>query len=155
MSAKTWWAEDFTPGLTFTTPGATITEAQILDFAMRYDPQPFHLDKTAAEASIYGGLIASGFQTLSTAFRLWQSMAVINPSSQGSPGMDEVLWHAPVRPNDTIHCVITVTDNRRSASRPHLHIVQWVWEVFNQDGVKVMSFKGPGMYLRAPDRRDA
>ena len=153
MSQKIWWAEDFTPGLTFSTPGATISEAQILDFALKYDPQPFHLDKTAGEASIYGGLIASGFQTMSVAFRLWQSMAVINPSSQGAPGMEEVLWRRPVRPGDTIHCIVKVVSNRRSTSRPELHVVGWDWEVFNQADEKVMSWKGVGFYLRAPDRR--
>ena len=149
MSQKTWWAEDFTPGLEFRSPGATITEAQIIDFALQYDPQPFHIDKTAAEASIYGGLISSGFMTMGIAFRLFQSMAVLNPSSQGAPGMDEIRWHKPVRPGDTIRTVATVMENRRSKSRPQLHIVKWNWEVFNQKDELVMSWVGPGMYLRS------
>ncbi|HET8726312.1 MAG TPA: MaoC/PaaZ C-terminal domain-containing protein, partial [Alphaproteobacteria bacterium] len=62
--------EDFTVGRTFTTPGATLTEAEIIHFALTYDPQPFHIDVEAAKRSAYGGLIASGFQTLALSFRL-------------------------------------------------------------------------------------
>lgn len=156
MSAqKTWWAEDFIPGLTFETPGFTMTEAAIINYAMMYDPQPFHTDVTAAEASIYGGLIASGFHTLSTAFRLWQGMGIINPASQGAPGMDELVWKAPVRPGDTIRGVVKVTSQRMSASRPTLGIIGWRTEVFNQRDELVMSFAGPAMYLRRPENRGA
>jgi acyl dehydratase len=152
---KIWWAEDFTPGLTFHTPGATLTEASIIQYAMLHDPQPFHTDVTAAEASLYGGLIASGFQTLTTAFRLWQGMGIINPASQGAPGMDELKWLAPVRPGDTIRAVVTVTSQRLSKSRPDIGIVGWRTEVFNQRGELVMSFAGPAMYLRRPENRGA
>lgn len=156
MSAqKTWWAEDFTPGLTFHTPGLTMTEAAIIDYAMRYDPQPFHTDVTAAEGSIYGGLIASGFHTLSAAFRLWQGMGVINPASQGAPGIDSVTFDAPVRPGDTIRCVVKVTAARMSTKRPTLGIINWRTEVFNQRDELVMTFAGPAMYLRRPENRGA
>ncbi len=155
MSQKTWWAEDFTPGLTFETPGLTMTEAAIVDFALKYDPQPFHIDAEAAKASIYGGLIASGFHTLSASFRLWQSMSVINPASQGAPGMDNVKWKAPVRPGDTIRCLVTVTSQRMSKIRPDIGIVGWRMEVFNQRDELVMSWEGPGMYLRRPENRGA
>ncbi len=112
-------------------------------------------DAEAAKASIYGGLIASGFHTLSASFRLWQGMSVINPASQGAPGMDNVKWKAPVRPGDTIRCLVTVTSQRMSKSRPDIGIVGWRMEVFNQRDELVMSWEGPGMYLRRPENRGA
>ena len=123
MTKEPWWFEDFTQGTRFVTEGATITESSILDFAFRFDPQPFHMDAEAAKGSIYGGLIASGFQTMITAFRLWHGLRVMNPASQGSPGMDEVRWLKPVRPGDTIHVEAEVRDARVSRSRPQLGIV--------------------------------
>lgn len=148
-----YWFEDFAPGARFRTEGATITEAQILDFAFRFDPQPFHLDVEAARESIYGGLIASGFQTMITAFRLWHAEKIMTPSSQGSPGLDEVRWMMPVRPGDTIRVEGEVLEARVSASRPHLGVVTWAFEVFNQKGQKVMSWRSVSMTLRRPENR--
>ena len=79
--------EDYEVGQVIRTPAATITEAQILEFALHYDPQPFHLDKGAAERSIYGGLIASGWQTMALAFRLVTMSNILTDTSLGSPGM--------------------------------------------------------------------
>ena len=95
--------EDFTPGSCFRTRGATLTEAQIIDFAWANDPQPFHINKQAAAESPYGGIIASGFQTLIVAFRLFYAENIMNAASMGSPGMDELKWLDPVRPDDTLH----------------------------------------------------
>jgi len=153
MSKAPYWFEDFSPGTRFETEGATITESSILDFAFRFDPQPFHLDAEAARASIYGGLIASGFQTLITAFRLWHGLRVMNPSSQGSPGMDEVRWLQPVRPGDTIHVEAEVIEARASVSRPQLGIVTFRFEVFTHRGVKVMSWTSVSLCLRRPENR--
>jgi acyl dehydratase len=147
------WFEDLTPGFRHETDGATLSEGQILDFAFTYDPQPFHLDKTAAESSIYGGLIASGFQTMITAFRLWHAEKIMNPASQGSPGMEEVRWIKPVRPGDTIRTIGEVTAARVSKSRPVLGIVGWHYEVLNQKDEVVMTWKTTGLYLRRPENR--
>jgi acyl dehydratase len=149
------WFEDLQPGFRHETEGATLSEAQILDFAFTYDPQPFHLDKVAAENSIYGGLIASGFQTMITAFRLWHSEKIMNPASQGSPGMEEVRWLKPVRPGDTIRMVGEVTEARESGSRPALGIVNWSYSVLNQRDEVVMTWRGAGLYLRRPENRPA
>ena len=70
--------EDFTPGRRFKTRGMTLTEAQIMDFAWQWDPQPFHVDAEAAAASPFGGIIGSGFQTLLVAFRLWFQENIMN-----------------------------------------------------------------------------
>ncbi|MAS41577.1 MAG: acyl dehydratase [Rhodobacteraceae bacterium] len=147
------WFEDLVPGAEIRTEGATISEASILDFAARWDPQPFHLDVEAAKGSIFGGLIASGFQTMMTAFRLLHAEKVMNPASQGSPGMESVRWLAPVRPGDTIRMVATVLEARVSASRPQLGIVRWHYSVLNQRDEAVMDWVSSGMFLRAPAHR--
>ncbi len=99
--------EDFAVGDRWETGGYTFTEAEIVDFAFRYDPQPFHIDVEAAKASIYGGLIASGFQTLSVCFRLvWQTAVLSN--NMGGRGLDELRWPRAVRPGDTVHVVVEV-----------------------------------------------
>jgi len=137
------WFEDFASGQVFRTECATVTEGMILDFAQRWDPQSFHMDVEAAADSQFGGLISSGFQTMLIAFRLWHALRIGNPSSQGSPGMDEVRWMRPVRPGDTIRDVVTVVSTRPSASRPGLGLVVWKHEVFNQRDEQVMSWSGP------------
>ena len=104
--------EDFEIGERFASPGITVSESQILDFALAYDPQPFHLDKEAAAKSPYGGLIASGFHTLALAFRAFYQANVINHCSLGSPGMDEVRWLKPVIPGDTLHTEAEVRSKR-------------------------------------------
>ncbi len=147
------WFEDFTPGRRFVTEGATISEAAILEYAFRFDPQPFHLNAEAAKESIYGGLIASGFQTMIIAFRLFHAEKIMTPSSQGSPGMDEVRWKIPVRPGDTIHVEATVEAARLSATRPHLGVVNWRYDVRNQRKELVMSWKSAVMTLRRPENR--
>lgn len=83
----TRFLDDLTPGQRFTSPGLTLTEAEIIDFAWRYDPQPFHLDANAAASSPYGGLIASGFQSLAICFRLFIQSGLLAESSMGSPGL--------------------------------------------------------------------
>lgn len=134
--------DDFQVGESFETAGATLGEAAILDFALKYDPQPFHLDKVAAEAGPYDGLIASGFQTLALAFRLFHGEKIINACSMGSPGMDELRWLKPVRPDDTIHVRAKVREMRPSASKPDRGILLMDYEVLNQEEEAVLSFIG-------------
>ena len=155
MSREPLWFEDFVPGTRYRTEGATITEAQILDFALRYDPQPFHLDVEAAKDGVYGGLIASGFQTMLTAFRLWHAEKIVTPSAEGSPGMESIRWLRPVRPGDTIHCEVEVESARESASRPAHGIVVWRYDVFERRGEKVMTWTAAVLHLKRPAARPA
>ncbi|MEM6440758.1 MAG: MaoC family dehydratase [Pseudomonadota bacterium] len=152
---RDWWFEDFAEGQSWRTEGATFTEASILDFAFRYDPQPFHLDLEASKAGPYGGLIASGFQTLSTFFRLWHAERIANPSSAGSPGMEELRWPAPVRPGDTIRGLITVESVRASKSRPRFGLVGWRYEGFNQKDALIFSARSFVLHHRRPLAEDA
>ena len=132
--------DDFTPGQHFTTPGVTLTEADIIDFAWRYDTQPFHLDVTAAANSPYGGLIASGFQSLALCFRLFIQSGLLAESSMGSPGIDELRWLQPVRPGDTLHGRVEVLEVRPSRSKPDRGIARFKYQAVNQRGETVLSF---------------
>ncbi|ANQ83208.1 hypothetical protein dqs_0125 [Azoarcus olearius] len=136
----TRYLDDLQPGQTFRTGGVTLTEAEIIDFAWRYDPQPFHLDTGAAEQSPYGGLIASGFQSLALCFRLFIQTGVLAQSSLGSPGIDELRWLAPVRPGDTLHCEVEVLETRPSSSKPDRGIARLRYAALNQRGETVMTF---------------
>jgi acyl dehydratase len=144
------YLDDFEPGQRFTTRGCTLSEAQILDFAFHYDPQPFHLDKLAAEESPYGGLIASGFQTLLVSFRLWYAERIINAASLGSPGMEEIRWLTPVRPGDTIRVEAEVLEQRPSQSKPDRGTVVIAYVVKNQIDEAVMSYRVTHIFRRAP-----
>lgn len=136
----TRYLDDLTPGQQFTTPGVTLTEAEIIDFAWRYDPQAFHLDANAAAASPYGGLIASGFQSLAICFRLFIQSGILAESSLGSPGIDELRWLAPVRPGDTLHCEVEVLEVRPSSSKPERGIARLRYTAVNQHPEVVLSF---------------
>ena len=136
----TRYLDDLTPGQRFTTPGLTLTEAEIIDFAWRYDPQPFHLDANAAANSPYGGLIASGFQSLAICFRLFIQSGLLADSSMGSPGIDELRWLAPVRPGDTLHSEIEVLEVKPSSSKPDRGIARLRYNAVNQHQEAVLSF---------------
>ena len=140
--------DDFDIGQRFESRGITLGEAAILDFALAYDPQPFHLDKEAAAESPYGGLIASGFQTLALAFRAFYDANVINACSMGSPGMDELRWLRPVRPGDTLRTVAQVLEKRPSESKPDRGVLRMGYEVMNQEDAVVMTFVTTHIFRR-------
>lgn len=146
----TRFLDDLAPGQRFTSPGLTLTEAEIIDFAWRYDPQPFHLDANAAADSPYGGLIASGFQSLAICFRLFIQSGVLAESSMGSPGIDELRWLAPVRPGDTLHSEIEVLEVRPSNSKPDRGIARLKYQAVNQRGEAVLSFVVMHLLRRKP-----
>lgn len=101
--------DDFKVGDRFTTAGYTFTESAIIDFAFQYDPQPFHIDMEAARKSMFNGLAASGFHTLSIAFRLMYQLGIFT-NNMGGRGVDELRWTRPVRPGDTIHVEVEVLE---------------------------------------------
>ncbi|HMH76045.1 MAG TPA: MaoC family dehydratase [Candidatus Udaeobacter sp.] len=142
--------EDFTPGREFRTEGITITEGQIIDFAMTFDPQPFHLNVEAAKATIYEGLIASGFQTMALTFRLFIQTRALAACSLGSPGVDEVRFLRPVRPGDTLQATVQVLDQRPSTSKPDRGIVRLHWTTLNQRGEPVLTLTSMQLVRRRP-----
>src|SRR6202162_3588525 len=133
--------EDYTPGAVFTAGAITVTQAEIIDFARRYDPQAMHTDPAAAAQGRFGGLIASGWATAFLMMRLFATNFLSPESSVASPGIDELRWLQPVRPGDALSLRVTVIEARRSRSRPEQGIVRSLIEVLNQDGAVVMSLK--------------
>ena len=98
--------------------GYTVTEADIIGFALQYDPQPFHIDVEAAKQTPFGGLIASGFQTLAAGFRALYSSGVITSANLGGIGIDELRWLKPVRPGDTLRTATIIKEIVPSTSKP-------------------------------------
>ena len=147
--SKLYW-EDFSPGRAFEHGPRRITREEIVAFAGRYDPQPFHLDDAAARDSIYGGLIASGWMTCGVLMRMLVDHVISPVASMGSPGVDELRWLRPVRPGDRLRARVTVLETRRSRSRPDRGIVRLHQEALNQDGEVVLSMRGMGLYKCRP-----
>jgi acyl dehydratase len=132
--------DDLPKGYTFETGTRTLSEDDIIGFARQWDPQTFHTDPEAAKGSPYGGLIASGFHTLLTAFNLTLGAKVWNEASMGSPGMDSLRWIRPVRPGDTLRVRIEVTSSTPSQSRDDRGRTGFQHTVLNQNGEVVMTY---------------
>jgi len=133
--------EDYMVGQAEEVGIVSLSEAEIIDFALKYDPQDFHIDPEKAALGPYGGLIASGWQTTAAVMRPLVDHYLNSASSLGSPGVDELRWLAPVRPGDVLTVRAKVTDARLSNSKPDRGLLHTLIEVFNQDGVPVMSLK--------------
>ena len=142
--------EDFEPGQVLELGSHAVSEDEIIEFARRFDPQPFHLDPEAAAASVFGGLIASGWHTGSMWMRLYVDAMLGSVAAQGSPGIEELRWLAPVRPGDTLHGRLTVLDTTPSERRPDRGTVRIRGEMVNQDGVTVLSMVSRGHFGRRP-----
>ena len=142
-----YW-EDFKVGEVEKIGGKRVDKEEIVAFAKQYDPQPFHIDETAAKQSMYGGLIASGWHTCAMVMRMMCDAYMLQSASVGSPGIDNLKWLKPVRPGDTINARRTTLETRTSKSKPDIGIVNNLWEVFNQDGEMVMTMQGYGMFRR-------
>jgi len=142
--------EDFAVGTVFEAGSVTVSTAEIVEFATRYDPQPFHVDAEAAQASIYGGLIASGWHTAALMMRLFVDSIAADTAALGSPGVDELRWLLPVRPGDTLSVRMTVVEARVSQSKPGRGLVRGRFEVTNQDGGLAMSLTALMFVLRRP-----
>jgi acyl dehydratase len=128
---KSFYFDDFQRGDRFESPGVTMTDSAIIDFAMHFDPQFFHMDQEAAKKSIYGGLIASGIHTVAVTFRLLLMTGILT-NNIGSPGFDELRWLLPVRPGDTLRVVADVVATHPSSSRPDRGTVRFHCTTLNQ-----------------------
>jgi acyl dehydratase len=135
---KSFFFDDFQPGDRFESPGLTMTESAIIDFAMHFDPQSFHMDEEAAKNSLYEGLIASGIHTVAVTFRLLLMTGVL-ANNMGSPGFDELRWLRPVRPGDTLRAVADVIEVRPSSSRTDRGTVRLRCATLNQRGETVQT----------------
>lgn len=142
------YLDDFRPGQEIALGSRRVTRDEIIAFAREFDPQPFHLDEDAARETIYGGLIASGWHTVSLFMRLLADGLLANAASMGSPGVDEVRWLKPVRPGDTLTARGVVDAVVPSRSKPDRGMLKTTYEMRNQDGETVLTIKGLGMFAR-------
>ena len=147
VEKKLYW-EDFVPGSRESMGLVTVDLNEVLEFASRYDPQPFHINQEQAKHSIYGGIIASGWHTCAMVMRLMCDSYLLNSTSLGSPGIEGVKWPHPVYPGDVLTGYRTVIETRPSGSKPDRGIVKTFWEVENQNGELVMSMTGVNFFLR-------
>jgi acyl dehydratase len=131
--------EDLRVGTTIELGETSVTESDILAFGERYDPQPFHVDPEAATGSVFGGLIASGWQSCALYMRLFAVGVLNRTTSLGSPGVDELRWLGPVRPGDILVGRVEVLENRSSRSKPDRAILVTRGTLTNQHGDHVLS----------------
>jgi acyl dehydratase len=139
--------EDFAAGQVYELGSRTVTEDELVDFARQWDPQPFHVDPEAARESVFGGLIASGWQTGAIWMRMYVD-TMLGSAARGSPGIEELRWLAPVRPGDTLSGRLTVLEATPSATKPDRGTIRIRGEVVNQDGVTVMAMTSRGHFGR-------
>ncbi|MGF1551550.1 MAG: MaoC family dehydratase [Paracoccaceae bacterium] len=140
--------EDFVVGQSWTTGRRRLDGDEMIAFAEAWDWQRFHLDPAAAAATPFGGIVASGFQTLLVAFGLTLDLGLWDESGLGSPGMDSVRWLAPVRPGDTLDVEVEVIAARPSRSKPDRGVVTLAHDVRRDDGATVMTFETMVMLAR-------
>ena len=138
MRVSERWFEDYVVGTTSEHGPIRVDEAELVAFGRRFDPQPFHVDPEAAASGPYGGLIASGWHTCALMMRLLAEQYLSPASSLGSPGVDELRWILPVRPDDELGLRVTVEEARLSRSKPDRGLVRTRVELVNGGGAVVL-----------------
>jgi acyl dehydratase len=144
--------EDFPVGETITFGDKLVTAEEIVEFARDWDPQPFHLDPEAAKASQIGELIASGWHTGSMMMRMLCDAYLLRSASEGAPGVEEMRWLKPVRPGDRLSVRRTTLGARTSGSRQGIGIVEFLFEVLNQNGETAMTLKSAAFFRRRAEQ---
>lgn len=127
---------------------ATLSEKDIVAFAKLYDPQPFHTDVDAASASIYGGVIASGWQTVCVFMRLFVDGFLGRAAAMGSPGLDELRWLQPVRPDDRLRARVEIIETRPSRSKPDRGMAKLRCVMANEAEGDVLTFVANVLFQR-------
>jgi acyl dehydratase len=144
---KYYW-EDFRPGPVLESRREPVTKAEILDFAVQFDPQPFHLDEEAAKASMLGGLCASGWHICAMMMRMMCDAYILDSTSLGGPGVDETRWIRPLFVGDALTVRLSCLDTRASNSRPEMGLTRFLWEAFNQRDEPVATVRSWAMFRR-------
>lgn len=138
--------EDYVAGLVLEYGTISLTEAEIIDFATRFDPQYFQVDPQTAVNGPYGGLIASGWHTAAVMMRLVADHYLSTVASMGSPGIDEIRWILPVRSGDSLSIRISILESKRSTSKPDRGVVHASVEVQNQKHECVMRLRAMNIF---------
>jgi len=147
-SNQDWFFEDYQEDTVIEMGPVYVEENELIEFAIRYDPQPMHIDHEVAKTGPYKGLIASGWQTCALVMRELVKNYFSPSSSIGSPGIDELKWLKPVRPGDRLTVRVTILETKRSRSKPDRGLVRTLVEALNQQQEKVVSFKALNFMLR-------
>ncbi len=140
--------EDFSVGDVFPLPERHIGRAEIIAFAVEFDPQPFHLSEEAAAKALFKKLSASGWHTSAMVMRMICDGYLLDSTSLGSPGVEQLKWTRPVYAGDTLRVRLTVLEARPMMSKPHIGLVRSKWEALNQHGEIVLEMEGYGMFGR-------
>lgn len=146
--AKERHFEDYAPGAVYEYGPVALSEDEIVEFGKRYDPQYLHVDKDRAAAGVYGGLIASGWQTAAVLMRLFVDHFLPDGASLGSPGVEELRWMQPVRPGDQLRARVTILSARGSNSKPERGIVETRIDAFNQRDERVATMRAVNFMKR-------
>jgi acyl dehydratase len=143
--------EDFESGQHFELGQCQVTEEEMLEFALRFDPQPFHVDTELARETVFGGLIASGWQTGAIWMRLYWDGLLHRAASLGSPGIEKLRWLAPVRPGDILLGTVDVVSTQASERHPERGTVIVEGGLKDPAGVVKMQVTAWGLLGRRPD----
>jgi acyl dehydratase len=138
-SAPQLFWEDFKPGRVFEHGPRRLPRDEMIGFAAEFDPQPMHLDEEAAGKTMLGGLAASGWYLCCILMRMSTDAFVLNSASMGAPGVDEVRWLRPVRPDEELSFRATVLETRASKSRPDMGLVRFEFELFDAKGQRTIT----------------
>ena len=137
-----YYLEDFAPGQSFKTGRIRVDKEKIFAFAREYDPQPYHLDETAAQKSPFQGLAASGWHTAAMTMRLMVDGEFKPAGGILGVGFEQLSWPRAVRPGDELHAVSEILEVRPSKSKPDRGLISVRTTTFNQNGEPVMMFTG-------------
>lgn len=147
---KGHYFEHFHAGQRFTTDTKTLTEESIMAFAREHDPQTIHIDREGAARSTYGGIIASGIQTLGVTFRLFFDAYIYGDAFEVGVGANDLRWPNPVRPGDTLTVEVEIIEARPSRSRPDMGVVTSRMVTLNQRREIVLSFVSVDLIKQRP-----
>ncbi|MDO9411210.1 MAG: MaoC/PaaZ C-terminal domain-containing protein [Pseudolabrys sp.] len=148
--SKLHW-EDFITGAVTVYGPRLVTREEIVAFAAEFDPQPMHLDEAAASATLLGGLGGSGWHMCSLMMRMIADGFVLNSTSMGAPGVDEVNWLKPLRPGVRLRLRATVLETRASGSKPNVGLTKFKFELLDDADAVVMTQVNTMMFgRRAP-----
>lgn len=148
----TEYYEDISVGDTREFGSYTVEKTDIIEFAEQYDPQPFHVDENAAEESMFGGLVASGWHTASMTMRMLVDNVIQRSSAEGAIGVDELRWKQPVQPDDILSVRTEVLE--KEPWNDELGLVHTGTTVFNQNDTEVMSMIGLTLYRCRDENAD-
>ena len=146
------YLEDISVAERFLSDAHGVTEEEIIAFAKQFDPQPFHLDREAATASVFGGLSASGWHTAALAMRLFMTGPLQFAGGAIGLGVDELRWPTAVRPNNTIQLETEILETRLSRSKSGFGIVRVRNIARNQKGEVVLSYSAHALVQSRPPR---